>query len=103
MIYTHIILLSPLLLHVHAIAIGLAVPEELIFEGAFAIYGHGGHLDYMTWFIFKNIYSPFIQMLPIKFGFDLSSWFRDLCILWLYTCILPCGMGRATPGVQTIS
>ena len=39
----------------------------------FSIYGHGGHLGHVTWFIYKYIGSPAIQMLVIKFDIDWSS------------------------------
>ena len=42
----------------------------------FTIYGHGGHLGHVTWFIYIQIGSPFIQMLPIKFYFDWPSGFK---------------------------
>ena len=40
------------------------------FLKVFTIYGHGGHLDQVTWTIFKNFPSPFPMRLPKKFGFD---------------------------------
>ena len=43
----------------------------------FTIYGHGGHLGHVTWIIYKHIDSPFPLMLPIKFGFDWPSGFRE--------------------------
>ena len=45
-----------------------------IFEG---VYGHGGHLGHVTWYIYNHIGSPFIQMLSIKFDFDWPSGFRE--------------------------
>ena len=48
-----------------------------IFEGFFTIYGHGGYLGHVTWYIYNHIGSPFIQMLPIKFDFDWPSGFRE--------------------------
>ena len=51
-----------------SVAIGSAVPVKKIFEGFFfTIYGHGGHLGHVTWYIYNHIGSPFIQMLSIKF------------------------------------
>ena len=49
-----------------------------MFEGFF-MYGHGGHLGHVPWFIntCNHIGSPFIQMLPIKFEFDWPSGFRE--------------------------
>ena len=47
------------------VAIGLAVPEKKILKG-FTIYGYGGHLGYVTWFIYKYIISPVLQRLPIN-------------------------------------
>ena len=41
------------------------------------IYGHGGHLEYVTWIILEHIDSPFIQMHSVKFDFDWPSRFRE--------------------------
>ena len=42
------------------------------FKG-FAIYSHGGHLDYVTLTIYINFCSPIPRILHIKYGFDWSS------------------------------
>ena len=47
------------------VAISSAVPEK-IFEGFFTVYGHGGYLGQVTWFINKYIGSSVTQMLPIN-------------------------------------
>ena len=39
------------------VEIGPAVPEEKILK-CFTIYGHGGHLGHVTWFIYKDIPLP---------------------------------------------
>ena len=41
------------------------------------MYGHGGHLGHVTWFIYIHIGYPFIQMLPIKVDSDWPSGFRE--------------------------
>ena len=47
-----------------SIVIGSEVFEKKIFEGSFfTIYGHGGHLGHLTWFIYLYISYPVIQML----------------------------------------
>ena len=40
------------------------------------IYGHDGHVGHVTWIIYILIGFLFIQMYPIKFGFDWPSSFR---------------------------
>ena len=69
-----------------------------ILEG-FTIYGHGINLDHVIKFIYNHFGSPFIKMLFIKYESDCPSGFRidDLCILWLFTCIMPRGRGRPSP------
>ena len=57
------------------VVIGLPVPEEKIFKG-FTIYGHDGHLGHVTWTIYTNFRSPFLERLYIKFDFDWPSSFR---------------------------
>ena len=42
----------------------------------FTIYGHGGHLDHVTWTIYINFLFPFQGRLHMKFGFDWQSGFR---------------------------
>ena len=42
--------------------IGLLVLEKKIFK-VFTIYGHGGHLGYVTWTIYINFRSPFQRRL----------------------------------------
>ena len=44
------------------------------FLKVFAIYSCGSHLDHVT--IYINVYSPFLRMLHITFGFDLPNGFR---------------------------
>ena len=39
----------------------------------FTIYRHGGHLGHVTWTNYINFRSPFLRMLHMKFGFDLSE------------------------------
>ena len=39
------------------------------------MFGHGGQLAHVAWFIYNHIDPPFIQMLPIKFDFDWPSGF----------------------------
>ena len=49
--------------------IGLLVLENDIFKGFYPIYGHGGHLGYVTSAIYINIInlrSPFPRRLQIK-------------------------------------
>ena len=55
--------------------IGLLVLEKNIFK-VFAIYSHGGHLGHVTWTIYINIGSHFLEMLHMKFGFDWLSGLR---------------------------
>ena len=43
----------------------------------FSIYSHGGHLDHVTWNIYKNFCFYFLRMLHMKFGFDWPSRFRE--------------------------
>ena len=50
--------------------------EEDLFK-VFIIYGHGGHLGYVTLTIYIYFGSPFPRMLNIKFGFDWPSGFRE--------------------------
>ena len=47
------------------------------FLKGFNTYGHGSHLCHVTWIIYIYICSPFPQMIPIKFGFDWPSGFRE--------------------------
>ena len=47
------------------------------FLKVFTIYGHGGHLDYLTWTIYTNFHSPFPLMFHVKFGFDWPSGFGE--------------------------
>ena len=51
------------------VEIGPAVSEKKILK-CFTIYGHGGHLGHVTWFIYKDIGPPFLKMLLLKFGFN---------------------------------
>ena len=46
------------------------------FGRVFTIYGHGGHLGYVTLIIYIHIGYPFLLMLHIKFGFNWPSGFR---------------------------
>ena len=46
------------------------------FLKVFTIYGHGGHLGHVTCIIYIHFRSPFLYMLPIKFGFDWQRGFR---------------------------
>ena len=48
--------------------IGLLVLEKIL--KLFTIYGHGGHLDHVTWTIYINFFSPFLRRLHMNFGFD---------------------------------
>ena len=57
------------------IAIGSAVPEKQI--RVLTLYGHGGHLDHVTWIIYINIGTHFLKMIHVKFGFDWQSGFRE--------------------------
>ena len=41
------------------VEMGPVVPEKKNFKGFFTIYGHGGHLDHVTWIIYKHIDSLF--------------------------------------------
>ena len=41
------------------------------------MYERGGHLGHVTWTIYKDIGSPFQEMLHIKFGLDWPSGFRE--------------------------
>ena len=41
----------------------------------FTIYGHGSHLDHVTWAIIQT-FLPFPMRLHMKFGFDWLSGFR---------------------------
>ena len=43
------------------------------FLKVFIIYGHGGHLGYVTWTIYIYFRSPFPRRLHIKSGFDWPS------------------------------
>ena len=47
------------------------------FLNVFTIYGHGGHLDHVSWTIYINFRCPFPRRLHIKFGFDWQSGFRE--------------------------
>ena len=51
------------------------VLEKKIFK-VFTIYGHGGHLGYVTRSIYTNFGSLLPRRLHIKFGFDWPSGFR---------------------------
>ena len=42
----------------------------------FTIYGHGGHLGHVTWAIYINFCSPYLNMPHVKFDFDWPSGFR---------------------------
>ena len=42
----------------------------------FTIYGHGGHLDHVTWTIYINFRSPFPRRHCMKFSIDWQSGFR---------------------------
>ena len=64
------------MLHSSFKIIGIPVLEKKIFK-AFFIYGHGGHLGYVTWTIYINFLFPFPRRLHIKFGFDWPSGFRE--------------------------
>ena len=46
-------------------------------SGGVLPYGHGGHLGHVTWIIYINIGSPFLEILHIKFGFYLPNLFRE--------------------------
>ena len=50
--------------------------KKKIIEAFLTIYGHGHHLGHVTWIIYIQISSPFLQMLHMKFGFDWPSDFR---------------------------
>ena len=43
----------------------------------FVIYSAGGHLDHMTWIIYIKFHPPFLYRLPITFGFDWPTSFRE--------------------------
>ena len=49
--------------------IGHPVFEMKISEGYFTIYGHGGHLSYVTQMPCTNYCSPYQMRLHKKFGF----------------------------------
>ena len=52
------------------------VLETKIFAGFFfTIYGHCGHLGYVTWIIYIHIDYPFLLMLHIKFWLGLAKRF----------------------------
>ena len=57
------------------IEIGPPVPEKKIFK-VFTIYGHGGHLGHVILTIYIYLSSPFLRMLHMKFGIDLTRVFR---------------------------
>ena len=68
--------------------IALLVLKKKILLKIFAIYRHGDNLSHVTMTIHANLYSLFLWMLHIKFGFDWPSGFReDVGIFWSYTCI----------------
>ena len=46
----------------------------------FTIYGHGGHLDHVTWTILANFSFPFPWMLHMKFDFDRPVRFENKCL-----------------------
>ena len=53
------------------------------------MYGHGGHLGHVTWFIYNHNGLPFIQMLPIKLDFNWPSGFREgrslnIMVIYMY-------------------
>ena len=56
--------------------IGLLVLEKNILK-VFTIYGRGGHLGYVTRFIYTYSPSPFPRRLHVKFGIDLPSGSRE--------------------------
>ena len=43
--------------------------SEEDFLKVFVIYSHGGHLGHVTLTVYANFHSPFLILLPIKFGF----------------------------------
>ena len=63
--------------------------EDFLKFKVFTFYSHGGHLGHVTWTIDINLFSLFLSMLHMKFGFNWPSGFRekDVSILWKYTCI----------------
>ena len=84
MIYIHIVVLEPLMLHAKFLWNRSTGSGEEDFWRVFTIYGHCGHLGHVTWIIYIHIDYPFLLMLHIKFGFDWPSGFRgdDVWILW---------------------
>ena len=52
---------------------------EKIFKGflVFTIYGHGGHLGYVTCTIYINFLSHFPRRIHMKFGIDWPVGFRE--------------------------
>ena len=76
MIYIHIVVLEPLMLHAKFHWNQSTGSGEEDFWRVSTIYGHGGHLGHVTWISYIHIGSPFLLMLHIKFSFDLPSGFR---------------------------
>ena len=105
MIYIHIVVLEPPMLHAKFCWNLSTGSGEEDFWRVFTIYGNGCHLGHVTWIFYTHICNPFLLMLHIKFGFDWPSGFRgeDVWILLRYTCILPRGGGTWAPGVQFFS
>ena len=87
MIYTHFVDLRSLMLHAKFENHRPSGPEEEDFLKFFAIYSHGGRLGHVILTIYTNFHSLFLRMLHKKFCFDWPSGFRDVSILWSYTCI----------------
>ena len=54
-----------------------ALSGEEDFLRVFTIYGHGGHLDYVTLMLQTHFRYPYPRRLHIKFGFDWPSGFRE--------------------------
>ena len=76
-IYTSFVELQSSMLHAKFQIHQTSSSAVKIFK-VFIIYGHGRHLDHVTWTIYIFFCSPFRWMLHIKFAFDWPSGFRDL-------------------------
>ena len=57
------------------VEIGLPVPEKKLFEGFFTIYGHGGHLGYVTSLMSSYFHFLVPESFHKKIGSDRHSSF----------------------------
>ena len=75
------------------VEIGYAVPEKKIFEGFFTIYGHGSHLDHVTWIIYiykyTCMFTPYIRLVKFQLVRQIPDVYVSECVLAgkLFCCI----------------